>query len=291
MTSINLKSITKKFREVVAVNNLDLVINNGEFFLLLGPSGCGKSTVLRMIAGLETCDKGEIFFDGVNYTNVSAYERNIGFVFQQYALWPHLTVKEHLKFALQSLKIDKNSEDLRIDETLSKVQLQHLHNRYPHELSGGQQQRVAVARALVRNPKVLLFDEPLSNLDPKLRESLREEIRAIQKNLEITTVYVCHDPEEAIALADRIGIMRNGNLIQVGNTEEILLKPNEAFIKEFLSLNVCEAKIKYLNHDSNLINVVTSDSLEVTPSGKNNEVENKGYIAYRPSQIRFFKNR
>jgi len=234
MVKVELKEITKRFGEVLAADNITLEINNGEFFTFLGPSGCGKTTTLRIIAGLEFPDSGKLFFDDDDVTNLPTYKRNTGMVFQNYALWPHMSVFNNVAYGLKIRKISKEEAKERVQKVLNLVNLAGLENRYPSQLSGGQQQRVALARALVIEPKVLLLDEPLSNLDAKLRLRMREEIKDLQKRLKITTIYVTHDQEEAMVISDRIAIQNKGKILQVGTPTEIYNRPQSLFVATFI---------------------------------------------------------
>jgi ABC-type Fe3+/spermidine/putrescine transport system ATPase subunit len=201
MVKVELKGVTKRFGDVVAAGDVTLQIEDGEFFTFLGPSGCGKTTTMRMIAGLEYPDEGEILFDGEDVTDLPSFKRNTGMVFQNYALWPHMKVFENVAYGLRVRKVDGAEVEKRVDEALELVHLGGLGDRFPSQLSGGQQQRVALARVMVINPSVLLLDEPLSNLDAKLRVEMREEIKDLQRELGITTIYVTHDQEEAMAVS------------------------------------------------------------------------------------------
>lgn len=226
---------------MVVVNHVDLTIGDGEFFTLLGPSGCGKTTLLRMIAGFNDPDEGDILFDGESVLSLPAHKRDTGMVFQNYALFPHLSVADNVAYGLKARGIKGHELKERVATILEAVQLGGMEARYPRQLSGGQQQRVALARALVIRPRVLLMDEPLSNLDAKLRVSMREEIRRIQQNLGITTVYVTHDQEEAMAVSDRIAIFYAGHLQQVASPAAIYFSPANRFTAEFMgSCNILE---------------------------------------------------
>lgn len=236
MASISLRSLTKRFGTTVAVNNLDLEMEEGELVALLGPSGCGKTTTLRLIAGFEEADSGTISFGGRDVTSLPPERRNTGMVFQNYALFPHLTVAQNVAFGLEMRKVPKAEIAQRVDAILDKVQLRELADRYPRQLSGGQQQRTALARALVINPAVLLLDEPLANLDAKLREEMRFYIRSLQQEFGITTVYVTHDQSEALVLADRIAVMKDGVLQQVGTPTDIYQRPENAWVADFIGL-------------------------------------------------------
>lgn len=234
MVSISLKNVTKTFNGVVACDKIDLKIAEGELFTLLGPSGCGKTTALRIIAGFYLPDAGSIFFGDQDITGLSPNKRGTGMVFQNYALWPHMNVFDNVAYGLKIRKTPKDVVKSQVKETLDLVRLSGLESRTPFQLSGGQQQRVALARALVIKPKVLLLDEPLSNLDAKLRLEMRQEIIGIQKKLNITTVYVTHDQEEALSISDRIAVMKSGAIQQVGSPKEIYVNPQNAFVADFI---------------------------------------------------------
>ncbi|NJE86070.1 ABC transporter ATP-binding protein [Thermococcus sp. CX2] len=244
MVRVELKNIIKAWENFrLEIGYLEA--KDGEFLTLLGPSGCGKTTTLRMIAGFEKPDKGEILFDGNVVNELPPYERNIGIVFQDYALFPHLTVFDNIAFGLEMKRLPRNEIERKVRWALELVGLEGLENRYPEQLSGGQQQRVALARALVIEPEVLLLDEPLSNLDAKIRERLRGEIKRIQRELGITTIYVTHDQEEAMAISDRIAVMNVGHVEQVGKPLELYYRPKTEFVARFLGLsNILELKAK-----------------------------------------------
>jgi len=232
--NIKLENVSKKFKEVLAVDNLNIEIKDGELICLLGPSGCGKSTTISMIAGLEKASQGNIYFDGKNVNELQAEHRDIGMVFQNYALYPHMTVLENIMFPLKMRKYKKSEmieKALKIAELMG---ISELKSRKPSKLSGGQQQRVAIARALVKEPKILLLDEPFSNLDARLRISLRDEIRNIQQKFKITTIFVTHDQEEAMSISDKILLMDKGVSQQFSSTKEIYMKPNNKFTAGFL---------------------------------------------------------
>ncbi|NOZ30448.1 MAG: ABC transporter ATP-binding protein [Crenarchaeota archaeon] len=244
MTRIRLDNVTKVYGSVVAVDHVSIDIEHGEFFTIIGPSGCGKTTTLRIIAGFEVPEEGKIFFDDKDVTYVKPYERNTAMVFQNYALWPHMTVFDNIAYGLRLRKVPEDEIRRRVKQVLELVDLQGLENRYPLQLSGGQQQRVALARALVVEPSVLLLDEPLSNLDAKLRLEMREELRTLQKRLGITTVYVTHDQLEALSMSDRIAVMNKGKVLQVGTPEELYMRPRTLFVAGFLGRsNLVKAKV------------------------------------------------
>ena len=235
--AVIVKNAVKKYGDFTAVNGISLEIQKGEFFTLLGPSGCGKTTLLRMIAGFNSVDGGEICFDEKVINNVPAHKRDIGMVFQNYAIFPHLNVAENVAYGLKARKVPKAEIGPRVEEALKMVQIDQLSTRQPNELSGGQQQRVALARAFVIEPGVLLMDEPLSNLDAKLRVQMRTTIKKLQRRLGITTIYVTHDQEEALAISDRIAVMKEGRIMQVGAPEEIYRKPANPFVANFIGVS------------------------------------------------------
>jgi spermidine/putrescine ABC transporter ATP-binding subunit len=234
---IQLKDIVKRFGALEAVSHVSLEIHDGELFTLLGPSGCGKTTILRLIGGFHKPDQGEIFFGGKTVTAIPPYERNIGMVFQNYALWPHMTISNNIAYGLKLKKFSRSEIEEKVSSVLKLVNLVGLGSRYPGQLSGGQQQRVALARALVLNPDVLLLDEPLSNLDAKIRIQVRAEIRKLQKELAITTIYVTHDQEEALTLSDRIAVVNAGKLQQIGSPRDLYGKPANPFVADFIGIN------------------------------------------------------
>jgi iron(III) transport system ATP-binding protein len=234
---IETERLTKKFGAVAAVDDATLSIGEGELFTLLGPSGCGKTSLLRLIAGFYAPDAGEIRFDGRRINDVPPHERGIGMVFQNYALWPHMTVFDNIAYGLKLREIKRSEIATRVAAVLEKVKLGGLGDRYPGQLSGGQQQRVALARALVLNPKILLLDEPLSNLDAKIRVQVRQEIRKLQKELGITTIYVTHDQEEALTLSDRIAVFNQGKVLQVGTPKDLYERPANRFVADFIGVN------------------------------------------------------
>ena len=234
MSSVSLQSISKSYGEHMAVRNFSLDIADGEFLVLLGPSGCGKTTTLRMIAGFIEPSAGRIAFGSHDVTELPPYRRNTGLVFQGYALFPHLSVFENVAFGLRMRKLDKASVERRAREALRLVRLEELAARMPRQLSGGQQQRVALARALVIEPEILLLDEPLSNLDAKLREEVRLEIRQLQRRLGLTTVMVTHDQEEALSVADRLVVMNDGEIQQIGTQRDLYNAPRNRFVANFI---------------------------------------------------------
>jgi ABC-type Fe3+/spermidine/putrescine transport system ATPase subunit len=233
---IRIKNLTKKFGNVVAVDNVSLEIERGSFTTLLGPSGCGKTTTLRLIAGLYNVDQGEIFFGERCVNDVPSHQRNATMVFQDYALFPHMTIFENVSYGLRLMKLPAKEIEQRVEKTLRFLGLEELGGRTPGMISGGQQQRAALARSLIMEPEVLLLDEPLSNLDAKLRVNIRAELRQIQKNLGITTTYVTHDQEEALAISDSIAVMNKGKVVQFGTPWEIYYRPESTFVADFVGV-------------------------------------------------------
>jgi len=232
--AVELRQVTKKFGEVTAVNSISLKIRDGEFFSLLGPSGCGKTTTLRMIGGFEMPTSGEVFIGGEPQGFKPPYQRPVNTVFQNYALFPHMTIAENIAFGLEMRKFPKDEIKRRVAEMLELVQLPGMGSRKPKQLSGGQQQRIALARALINQPKVLLLDEPLGALDLKLRKDMQLELKAIQERVGITFIYVTHDQEEAITMSDRIAVMNLGEVLQLGEPEEIYERPTHLFVADFI---------------------------------------------------------
>lgn len=280
--NIKIQNARKEYGDFVALKDVSLDIKEGEFFTLLGPSGCGKTTLLRMIAGFNSIDGGEIRFNELLINKIEAHKRDIGMVFQNYAIFPHLTVEENVAYGLKARKVPANEIAKRTEEALELVQIKHLAKRKPNELSGGQQQRVALARAFVIEPSVLLMDEPLSNLDAKLRVQMRTVIKKLQQKLGITTVYVTHDQEEALSISDRIAVMKDGNIMQIGTPKEIYAKPANKFVAGFIGVsNFIEVDVKankaYI--DDYAINVKLKD-----------KYEGKAVLSARPEQIFFDKN-
>ena len=249
MSIVKIENLTKEFGKVKAVNNISLKVNEGEFLVLLGPSGCGKSTLLRMIAGLEFPTYGKIIIGEKDVTRVIPKDRNVSMVFQNYALYPHMSIGENIAFPLISRGYDKVQVKEKVTWASNLLEISDLLDRKPRETSGGQRQRTALARALVRNPEVFLMDEPLSNLDAKLRHTAREEIRQFQNEVKISTIYVTHDQIEAMGLGDKIVIMENGIIQQIGTPKEIYEKPNNIFVAKFIgspAMNIIDNEKEYL---------------------------------------------
>jgi iron(III) transport system ATP-binding protein len=234
MTAIRIEELVCSFGAVRAVDGISVTIGKGELFTLLGPSGCGKTTLLRMIAGFTDVKGGSIWLGDKRIDSLPAHKRNIGMVFQNYAIFPNMTVADNVAYGLRARKVEAGQIAGRVEKALQRVRLAGYGTRWPHQLSGGQLQRVAIARALVIEPAVLLFDEPLSNLDAQLRTEMRVEIRQLQQSLGLTAVYVTHDQEEALAISDRIAVLRGGKIEQVGSPEDIYQRPQTAFVAEFL---------------------------------------------------------
>lgn len=245
--SIELKNIRKCYeKDVAVIDDFNLSIEDGDFVVFLGPSGCGKSTLLRIIAGLIDIDGGSIFMDGENITNSLPKDRNMAFVFQNYALYPHMTVSENITVSLKLKKVPKEKIESKLKEIAELLSIEDLLNRYPRELSGGQQQRVALARAIIRSPKAYLMDEPLSNLDAKLRQKMRFEIMKLYEKLKITTIYVTHDQVEAMTMATKVVLLNKGEIVQSGPPQELFDAPNNTFVANFIGngMNFFEGEIK-----------------------------------------------
>lgn len=264
MVDVRLEHVTKRFENVIAVDDVTVEVKEGRFFTLLGPSGCGKTTTLRIIAGLTRQDKGDIYFGEQLMNDVPPHRRNTGMVFQTYALWPHMKVFDNVAFGLKFHKVPKEEGKHRVDEVLKLVGLEGLEKRLPSQLSGGQQQRVALARALVIEPQVLLLDEPLSNLDAKLRVQMRTEIKRIQKRLAITSIYVTHDQEEALSISDEIAIQDKGAIQQIGTPREIYEDPHNSFVAGFIGLaNFLKGRISEIDETRLSSTVTTEEGVEI----------------------------
>jgi spermidine/putrescine transport system ATP-binding protein len=251
--SVELVRVTKRFGDVIAVDELSLTIREGEFFSLLGPSGCGKTTTLRLIGGLENPDEGEVLIGGVVVNDHPPYERDSNIVFQNYALFPHLTVTDNIAFGLRlkARRVAESEIKKMVGDVLALVHLEGLGARHPDQLSGGQQQRVALARALVLRPKVLLLDEPLGALDRKLRKAMQIELRRIQHEVNITFIYVTHDQDEAMSMSDRVAVMRDGNFDQIGSPQEIYQSPRTRFVAEFMgATNIFSGRVVAVHTDA-----------------------------------------
>ncbi|MBY0087427.1 ABC transporter ATP-binding protein [Brevibacillus brevis] len=234
MSYVQIEQASKKYTDTTVLNQVSLEIEKGEFITLLGPSGCGKSTLLRCIAGLETLDNGSIKVNGKEISHFSPQQRNVGMVFQSYALFPNMTVFDNIAFGLKMHKLEKQVIDRKVNDVIKLIHLSGKESSYPHQLSGGQQQRVALARAIVTEPDILLLDEPLSALDAKIRKNLQVELRNIQRNLKMTMIFVTHDQEEAMTISDRIFVMDQGIIVQNGRPEEIYDRPKTKFVARFI---------------------------------------------------------
>jgi putative spermidine/putrescine transport system ATP-binding protein len=249
--------LNKTFGDVTAVENLNLEIPQGEFFSMLGPSGSGKTTVLRIIAGFETASSGKVFLEGADVTDLAPFDRDVNTVFQDYALFPHMSIQQNVEYGLRARKIAKSERAKLASEAIESVKLTHLADRLPHQLSGGQRQRIALARALVLRPKVLLLDEPLGALDKQLREEMQVELKRIQREAGITFVFVTHDQEEAMRMSDRIAVFNQGKIEQIGTPREVYEKPSSAFVASFLGVSnlISGPAAKELFGSDQLVNV------------------------------------
>jgi spermidine/putrescine transport system ATP-binding protein len=282
---VRLTDLTKRYGAHEAVRGIDLDIPPGEFFCLLGPSGCGKTTTLRMIAGFERPSGGRVLLDGKDVSGTPPNRRNVNTVFQNYALFSHLTVAENVSFGLRFTKTSKEETRTRVGEALSLVQLQEFRDRKPHQLSGGQQQRVALARALILNPSVLLLDEPLGALDAKLRKTLQLELKALQEQVGVTFVYVTHDQEEALTMADRLAVMSGGRIEQVGTPREVYEEPASAYVADFLGVsNLLEAEA--VGTDSNGRCRVRVGELELLAAHGHTSATGPVKVVVRPERVR-----
>jgi iron(III) transport system ATP-binding protein len=279
------KGIYKRYGQVTAVHNLNLTIEKGALHFLLGPSGCGKTTTLRMLAGLEAVSEGQLFFDGKDVTKQPAVERGIGMVFQNYALWPHMTVYKNIEYGLKLRKLSKEEIKRRIDEVVAITHLGNFVDRLPGQLSGGQQQRVALARALAIRPNVLLLDEPLSNLDAKLRMEMRDNILRIHKQTGITTLYVTHDQREALSMGTNVSVMHAGHLIQTDSPRTLYTTPKTAFIAGFIGeTNPVDAVVEAVNGSETTVRT-SFGLLRSTHASANFNVGDKVSLSLRPEAI------
>ncbi|WP_209125282.1 ABC transporter ATP-binding protein [Alkalihalobacillus sp. BA299] len=298
MGYIAIKQLTKRFEASVAVDQFSLEIKEGEFISFLGPSGCGKTTTLRMIAGFIDPTEGEIqideqvVFSKAKRIGLQPEERNIGMVFQSYAVWPHMTVYQNIAYPLKIKKVNKKAMKERVERMLDLVNLQDYKKRYPHELSGGQQQRVALARALIMEPSLLLLDEPLSNLDAKLREKMRAEIIDVQKRTGVTIVYVTHDQAEALSMSDRIVVMNKGVIQQIGSPEEIYKEPINSFVADFIGqTNFISGQIKSITPLT--IQLESTDmqiTMESEPFSQSYTVGQNVSLCIRPEEVKIVES-
>lgn len=291
MAFIEIQNLYKCFKDVVAVNRINFEIKQGEMLTLLGPSGCGKTTTLRCIAGLEKPEEGDIVIDGkpmLSQGFVQPSRRGLGMVFQNYAVWPHMKVFNNIVYGLKLQKLSRQKIKDKAQKVLELVGLAGLENRYPSQLSGGQQQRVALARALVGNPKVLLLDEPLSNLDAKLREELRFEIKSLVRRMGITSVYVTHDQAEAMVISDRIAVMNAGNVVQLGTAQEIYKKPANKFVADFIgTMNFISGEVVDVIGGTDTVYVKTafSEKMQCTAPERAATIGQTVYASIRPEDV------
>lgn len=286
---IEINQVTKRFGDFTAVSAVDLHIRAGEFITLLGPSGCGKTTLLRMLSGFETPDEGSIRIGGEDVTHLAPYRRNVNQVFQSYALFPHMTVRENIAFGLRMQKVSKAETSKRVDEVISLVALEGFEERRPAQLSGGQRQRVALARAIVPRPSVLLLDEPLSALDAKLRAQMQLELKRLQKHLGMTFVFVTHDQEEALTMSDRIAVFSRGRIEQLGTATEIYHQPATAFVADFIGeTNLLPADLVARNGSSVSVRIEGGLEFKIEasrwPTGAN-----RALVSVRPEKIHVSK--
>ena len=288
--AVELVNVTKHFGEVVAVDDVSLKIEDGEFFSLLGPSGCGKTTTLRMIAGLELVTAGEIILHGKSMGETPAFKRPVNTVFQNYALFPHMNVERNVGFGLEMKKLPKKEIESRVYEALEMVRLPDLAQRRPKELSGGQQQRIALARALINRPEVLLLDEPLGALDLKLRKAMQLELKQLQEHVGITFIYVTHDQEEALTMSDRIAVMNVGKTLQVGPPEEIYEKPGTRFVADFIGeTNFLEGEVEEINGSEIVVSLAGQKAVKAhcgVPVHKGQAVS----VVIRPEKLSLSEN-
>jgi iron(III) transport system ATP-binding protein len=288
MTAVRLDHISKSFASTLALDDITLDIAAGELFFLLGPSGCGKSTLLRLIAGLHDPTRGRILFNDKDVTSLGTDKRNAVMCFQSYALWPHMSVRDNVGFGLDVRNIPPTEQKSRVNEVLAMVQMTAMADRKPNQLSGGQQQRVALARALAVKPDCLLLDEPLSNLDAALRLEMRTEIRRICKTAGFTTIYVTHDQKEALSVADRIAVMKDGKLAQVGSPADLYHTPNSAFVAGFIGqTNLLPGKIT--SRDGNTVRVDTAAG-SIVAAVANPSLPDSVIVSVRPEQMRVVRN-
>ncbi|MFX1507275.1 MAG: ABC transporter ATP-binding protein [Promethearchaeota archaeon] len=287
MVEVRLENVTKKFGEVIAVDNVSFEVREGEILTLLGPSGCGKSSTLRTVAGFYYPDSGTIYFGDKDITNVPPQDRNTAMVFQNYALWPHMSVRNNVTYGLKLRDIPKEEQNKRAADALKMVQMEKFIDRMPNKLSGGQQQRVAVARCLVVNPDVLLMDEPLSNLDAKLRIETRRDIRDLVKELDLTAIYVTHDQEEALSISDYIIVMDEGRIRQRGKPRDIWERPENCFVGTFIGeANLLELPVQSVTNGTGVIQITDTDRVLKTTYGVELEEGGKARIVLRPNRFK-----
>jgi len=291
MAILKVKKLSKNFGKVKAVQEVSFEAPEGKVLSLLGPSGCGKTTTLRCIAGFENPDRGEIYLDDRKITYVPPEKRGIGMIFQNYALWPHMTVYGNLAFGLQIRKVPKDEITKKIKKILGMVQLEGYENRYPRQMSGGQQQRIAMARALVFEPEIMLLDEPLSNLDAQLREEMRFEFTELQKKLGITAVYVTHDQAEALVISDKIVILDQGKMVQFGTPKEIYSNPKNKFVAGFIAVtSFINGSVDSFIEDKKKVVVRTDDGLVIHGFNNGFDIGQKVSVAMRMNVIKFIQD-
>lgn len=286
MVSVTVKDIWMQFGKVVALRGVSLNVEKGEFLTLLGPSGCGKTTMLRIIAGLYMPTRGRVLFDSEDVTDKPPWERNVGLVFQDYALWPHMRVYDNIAYGLRIRRLPASEVRRRVNEVAELLGIQGLLDRYPHQLSGGQQQRVALARALVIEPRVLLLDEPLSNLDAKVRINVRGELKKLQKRFGITTIYVTHDQEEALVISDRIAVMNMGAIEQIGTPVELYMRPRTVFVADFIGqINLFRGKVAEIDPASGVMRIDLGFGLIDGVLKEEFSPGNDVYVLFRPEHV------
>ena len=284
---VKLESFGKSYGEKEVIKNIDLDVYEGEFITLLGSSGCGKTTILRSISGLDEPTKGKVFIDGEDVTHVEARKRQVNTIFQNYALFPLMNVYDNVAFGLRMKKISEEEIFKRVNKMLKLVHLEGYEERLPKELSGGEQQRVSIIRGLINNPKVLLLDEPLSALDLKLRKKMQIELKQLQRKLGITFIYVTHDQDEALSMSDRIVVIRNGNIEQIGTPEEVYEKPNSLYVADFLGeANMFKGYVSKIDKDKVIVKTEAADLLI---NNKNYTLNDKFTIVVRPENIKLTK--
>ncbi len=283
---ISIRGVSKYFGPVCAVDSVDLEIQRGEFFSILGPSGCGKTTLLRMLAGFESPSEGEIYIDGQAMSAIPPHRRPVNMVFQNYAIFPHLNVRKNIAFGLRKSGFSREEVDAKVEEMLGLIELSGYADRTPTELSGGERQRVALARALIKQPKVLLLDEPLGALDKKLREQMQLELRALQRSVGITFVFVTHDQEEALTLSDRIAVMAMGKVLQVATPTGLYERPNSRFVADFIgTMNFFNGRLRYSGNGKTVVDAGPLGTVEAVSNGIDCATGDKVMVAIRPEKL------
>ena len=283
---IKIKNVSKNFEDVVAVDNVNVHIARGEFFSLLGPSGCGKTTLLRILAGFEYPSSGSVFIDNLDVTDITPNLRPTNMVFQNYAIFPHINVKRNIEFGLRKEKLSKDELDKRVQDALKMVQLEGYEDRYSNQLSGGQRQRIALARALVKQPKVLLLDEPLGALDKKLREEMQLELRNLQRSIGITFIFVTHDQEEAMTMSDRVAVMNKGKILQISPPRDLYDNPKNLFVGDFIGqINFLDTQIVKIEGNNAKVLINKLGEHEIITSNNNLSQNESIVCAIRPETI------